>query len=113
MMHNVLVCHDESLERRINIVEVYIGDKAVYTGVDAGRLWPVHIALRRNEIGQHLQVGKPTHERGVGVVAADALEVIALEIELARLQQTGFAQARLLAEQRVAEFWPIALVLPA
>jgi hypothetical protein len=34
MMHNVLVRHDESLERHINIVEIYIGDKAV----DAGAL---------------------------------------------------------------------------
>src|SRR5262245_42450955 len=113
MTHNVLARRDESLERRINIVEIYIGDKAIDAGVDTGRLFPVHIALHRNEIGQHLQVSKPTRKHSVGVVTADALKIIALEIELARLQQVGFTQARLLTEQRGTECWPVALVLPA
>src|SRR5262245_30653951 len=113
MTHDVLLPCDESFERRINIVEIYIGDKAVDAGVDTGWLCPVDIALRGDEIGQHLQVGKPARECSAGVIAADALEVIALKIKFARLQQIALAERRLLAEQRVSECRPIALVLPA
>jgi hypothetical protein len=44
----------------------------------------MHIALRRKEIGQYPQIRKPSRVGGVGRVAANALEIIALEIELLR-----------------------------
>ena len=60
-----------------------------------------------------LQIREPARIGGVGGVAADALEMIALEIELLRLAQSRFGQARVLAEQRGAEQRPESLVLPA
>jgi hypothetical protein len=49
----------------------------------------VYIAAVRNETRQHRQVGEAA---GLGRVTADALEVIALEIELARFEKAGFGQ---------------------
>src|SRR6185437_3990652 len=46
-------------------------------------------------------------------VAADALEMIALKVERARLGQALVAEARVLAHECGAEFRPVALVLPA
>ena len=75
--------------------------------------WSVHIPAGRNEIGQHLQIGEAARVSRLRRVAADALEMVALKIELARLLQAFFGEARMLAHQRVAERRPIALVLPA
>ena len=49
----------------------------------------MEIALRRNEVGQHLQIGEPARIGLVGSVAADALEEIALRVVLLRLVETG------------------------
>jgi hypothetical protein len=83
--HDIFVRYDELPERGLDLVEVDVGDESIDAGIDAGRLAPMHIAARRNEIGQHLQIREPARIGGVGGVAADSLEVIALEIELLRL----------------------------
>jgi hypothetical protein len=67
------------------IVEEDIGDETVDACIDAGRLLPMYIAVRGNDIGQDLQIGEPSCVGGIGGIAADALEVIALEIEFLRL----------------------------
>jgi hypothetical protein len=77
--------HNELLERGVDIVEEDIGDETVDACIDAGRLLPMHIAVRGNDIGQHFQIGEPACVGGIGGIAADALEVIALEIEFLRL----------------------------
>src|SRR5262245_37638512 len=87
--HDVSMRHDELLERSLDIVEIDVGNEAVDTGIDAGRLLSVHIAIGGNEIGEHAQVCKAARVGGIGSIAADALEMIALEIELPRLVQRG------------------------
>jgi DNA-binding transcriptional LysR family regulator len=67
--HHVSSRYDELLERSFDIVEKYIGDETIDACIDAGH------------IGQHLQIGEPSCVGGIGGIAADALEVIALEIE--------------------------------
>ena len=83
--HHVSSRYDESLERSVNIVEEDIGDETIDACIDAGRRLPMHIAVRGNDIGQHLQISEPSCVGGIGSLAADALEVIALEIEFLRL----------------------------
>ena len=65
MAHQILPRRDKLLERRLDVVEIDIGKKAVDTGIDAGRLWSMHVALRRNQISQHAKVGEPA---GVSLV---------------------------------------------
>ena len=92
----IAVRDDELLQRRLDVVEQNIGDEAVDAGVDAGRRRPVHITFRGNEMRQHRQVGEAARVSGLGRVAADALEVIALKIELTRLEEASFSQAWML-----------------
>src|SRR5262245_9498037 len=51
---NIGMRRDELLERRVDLVEVDIGDEAVDSGIDAGRLRPVQIAVGRYQVRQHL-----------------------------------------------------------
>ena len=59
MTHDISVRRDELPERSLDLVEVDVGDEAIDAGIDAGRLAAVHIAARRNEMGQHLQTASP------------------------------------------------------
>ena len=72
----------ELLQRRIDVEEIDVGDEAIDGGVDARGLGAMHIALRRNEVRQHAKIGKAARIGGVGLVAADALKVVALRVEL-------------------------------
>src|SRR5712692_11041079 len=89
-----------------------IGDEAVDAGVDAGGLLAVQVAARGREVRQHLQIREAAPVGGVGSVAPNPLEMVALEIELLRLAQPRFRQARVLPEQRILEQRPEPLVLP-
>ena len=73
---------DEALERRVDCVKMNIGDEAVDAGVDAGRRRPVHVAVCRYEPRQHGEIGEPARISSLGLVAADAGMIVALEIEL-------------------------------
>ena len=56
--HEIFLGRDELLERRLDVVEIDIGNEAVDAGIDAGRPGPVHIPARRHEIGQHFEISK-------------------------------------------------------
>jgi hypothetical protein len=62
-------------------------------------------------VRQHLEIGKAAAIGLLRRVTADALKIIALKIELPRLKQTYFRQARMLFEQCIAERRPEPLVL--
>src|SRR5260370_27066311 len=111
--YDVAVRGHELLERGIDVVEIDVGDEAIEAGVDAGRPFAMDIALRRNQRGNRAEIGEPARHRGVGIVTTDALVVIALGIEGLRLGEAFFGEARVLAQQRIAERVPVALVLPA
>ena len=49
MAHNVVVRGHEFLQRRIDIVEIDIGDEAIDSGIDAARLVAMKEATRRNQ----------------------------------------------------------------
>ena len=93
-----LACDDdELLERRIDVVEIDIGDEAIDAGVDAGRLLAVHIAARRARgRASTCRSASPRRVGGVGSVAADALEMVALGVVFLRLAQAFLRQARVL-----------------
>src|SRR5712691_1836989 len=82
MAHEIGVGGDELLERRIDVVAMDIGDEAVDAGVDAGGLLAVQVAARGREVRQHLQIRDAAPVGGVGSVAPNPLEMVALEIEL-------------------------------
>src|SRR5262245_58837607 len=106
MLYKIRVRRDKLLEGGIDIVEMDVGDESIDAGVDAGGLRSMHVAALRHKMGQHLQIGEPSLVRRIRLVAANALKVIPLQIELSRLSQAVFRQARMLLEQRVAEIWP-------
>src|SRR5215470_8546290 len=112
MLYKVRVRSDKLLEGGIDIVEMDVGDEPIDAGVNAGGFRPMHVAAHRHEMRQHLQIREPSLVRGVRLVAANALKVIPLQIELSRLSQAVFRKARMLLEQRVVEVWPEPLIPP-
>src|SRR6516162_5962928 len=78
--HQVRLRHDKLLERSVDGVKVDIGEEAVDAGVDARRLWPVHITVHRNQIGQQAKIGEPAGVSLVRCVAPDARKIVALTI---------------------------------
>ena len=72
------------LQRSFDLVEIDVGNETVDAGINTGRLLPMNIAFRRNKIGKYPEVRKPARVGGLGSIAADALEIVALEIELRR-----------------------------
>src|SRR5215470_9231851 len=90
-----------------------VGDETVDACIYAGRLRPVHITCCRNHMGQGLKIGETACVCGIRRIAADTLEVIALEIELARFEQSLFGEFWVFPHQRIAKRWPIAFILPA
>src|SRR5438105_2321197 len=50
MAHKVSTRANELLERSLDVVEKDVGEEAVDPGIDAGRVLPVHIALRGNKV---------------------------------------------------------------
>src|SRR5260370_12500320 len=111
--HDVAVRGHELLERGIDVVEIDIGEEAVDAGVDAGRALAMDIALCRYQRGNRAEVGEPARHRRIGIVAADALVVIALSIEGLRLGEAFFGEPRMLAQQGIAERMPVAAGRPA
>jgi hypothetical protein len=59
MADEVAVRGDKLLERRIDRVEINIGDEAVDAGVDAGRLGSMQVAVRGHEVRQNPQICEP------------------------------------------------------
>ena len=57
----------------------------------------MQIAVRGDQIGQHLQIRQPARIGLVGRIAADALEVIALRVVFLGLVQAGGIELRMLA----------------
>jgi hypothetical protein len=68
--------HYKLLQRSFDIVKIDVGHKAVDAGINAGQLLSMHIAVRGNEIGKHLQIGETARVGGVGSIAADPLKVV-------------------------------------
>src|SRR5690349_5949067 len=88
MAHNVLPRRHELFQRRVDLVEINIGDEAVDAGVDAGGVRSVYVAAAcRDGVGQDVKIGEAARINGIRRVAPDALEMVALEIEFARLEQ--------------------------
>ena len=73
MPDEIGVRRDELPERGIDRVEKNIGDEAVDGGIAPGRLRPVQVAARRDEVRQHPQVREPARVGGGRSEAADAL----------------------------------------
>src|ERR1700716_3574554 len=68
---DIRVRHHELLERSVDLEEIDVGDESINAGIDAGRLWPMHVAVRRDEMGQHLEIREPARVGGVGSGTAD------------------------------------------
>src|ERR1700741_4214752 len=102
MSHDIVMGDDELLERRIDVVEIDVGDEAVDAGIDACRLLAVNIGAGGNELGQRSEIGKPARHRRIRLEAADALVVVTLGVELLGLDQPFIRQVRMLALERIA-----------
>src|SRR5215813_6497313 len=113
MPNEIGMRRNELSEWSIDLVEINIGDESVDGGVDASRLRPMHVAIRRNKIRQHLQIRKSARVGSRRSVAADALVIVTLRIKFFRLAQRRFRQDRMLPAQRIAKRRPKPLILPA
>src|SRR5271170_6537447 len=112
MADEVGVRDDKLLERRIDRVEINIGDEAVDAGVDAGRLGSMQVTVRGHEVRQNPQIREPASVGSRRSKATDTLVMIALRIEFLRLEQALFRESRMLPAQRVAKGRPKLRVLP-
>src|SRR5215472_4112472 len=113
MANEVLLRSDILLQRRVDLVEIDICNKAIDTGIDAGGLRSVDVAVGGNGVGQDFEIGEAARVSRVRREPANALEVIALKIVLARFAQAFLREGRLLAHEGAAERRPKAFVLPA
>ncbi len=98
MPDDVVMRGDELLQRRLDVVEIDVGDEAVDGGIDAGRFAPVHIANLRGSVPQapRGRQGRAPWRR-VGIETTDALVVIALRIELFCLVEAFLGENRMFA----------------
>src|ERR1700678_2737827 len=87
MPDEIGVRRDELLERGIDLVEMNIGDEAVDSSIDAGRFRPMQVVVRRDEVRQHLQIREPARIGSGRSVAADALEIVARELNSCALRR--------------------------
>src|ERR1700752_4574260 len=106
MANKIALRGDELLERRLDRIEINIGEKTVDGRVNAHRFAAEYVAVRGDEIGQNLQIRKPARISGRRIKAADALIMIALGVERARLEEPFLGEARMLPQQRIAESRP-------
>ena len=83
--HEVWPGRNHSLQWRFYVVDVDVGDETVNGGIHAGRSGSGHIRAGGNEIVEGVEIGEAAGVGGVRRVAADALEMIALSVEVARL----------------------------
>src|SRR6516164_7360262 len=73
MPNEIGMRRNELPEWSIDLVEINVGNESVDGGVDASRLRPMHVTIRRNKIRQHLQIRKSARVGSRRSVAADAL----------------------------------------
>src|ERR1700736_4720048 len=81
MCDQALLRHETFLERRVDVVEMDVGDESIHCRIDAAGLGSEHVSAAGKEIRKRIEIGDAT---GVGVsrfVASDALKVVALDIE--------------------------------
>src|SRR5262249_6647878 len=96
--HHIDVSAYKLLERRIDVVEINVGDETIDASINAGGLVAMQITARRQEISKRFEIGEPARHDGIGIVAANALVVIALDIKRLGLSQAFFRQARMFAQ---------------
>ena len=72
-----VVRNHEFLQRRVDVVEIDIGDEAIDTGVNGRRSVAMHIAVLRDKVRDCGEIGEPAGHRGISLEAADALVIIA------------------------------------
>src|SRR5262245_8583863 len=100
-----LAC-EESLQRRVDVVEMDVGGEAVDARIRAAGLGPEQVPPRRQQIRQDMQVGDAAGVGGIGLEAADALIVVALGVVvLGRLQALG-SEVGMAVEQGLLEKRP-------
>ena len=102
MPHDIVMRDDELLQRRVDVVEVDVGDEAVESGVDAGRLVAMDVAVCRNQVRDRSEIGEPARDCSVRIKTPDPLIIIALGVELLRRHQPFVRELRVLALQRIA-----------
>ena len=72
MAHQILLRYHKLFQRRVDGIEINVGDKAINAGIEAGRAFTVHIAIGGNEIGEDGEIGEPARVGRIRREAADA-----------------------------------------
>src|SRR6202011_3222574 len=101
------------LERRVDVVEMDVGDESIHCRIDAAGLGSEYVSAAGKQIRKRIEIGDAT---GVGVsrfVTSDALKVVALEIEFPGAFQGFHRQHRVGVNKQIPEARPEAIVLPA
>jgi hypothetical protein len=102
MAHQGALRGHELLERRVDVVKMDIGDEAINAGVDARRFVAVDKPAVADEAREDSEIVETARISRLWLVAPDALEIIALEIELPGLGEALARQVWMLPQQRRA-----------
>src|SRR3954454_18347465 len=90
---DIWMCRDKLLERRVDLIEMNVGDETVDSGVDAARCGAEQISAFGDEIGEDLQVRDASRKHRVTLIASDSLIVVPIKIVFPGLLQAAFHDA--------------------
>src|SRR5438552_3319463 len=65
---------------RVDVIKINIRGESIDPGIDAGRLGTEQKSACRKQVRQNPEVGDTPGIGGIGLIASDALEVVALEV---------------------------------
>src|ERR1700744_4101739 len=100
-------------QRRVDLVEVDIGDKAIDRRVDGGGLWSKNKSVVAEQIRHDTQIVDTSRIDLLRLIAANALIVIPQPVVFARGFEIARAHICVRCENGVAERRPEAVVAPA
>jgi hypothetical protein len=103
----------EPPKRRVDCIEIDIGDETINAGIDTTRLRSEYEAVLADQACDRFQV-RDSAPIDVGrLVPPEALIMLALEIVPASRLHPACGQTWMSGEHRIAEQWPKLRVLPA
>src|SRR5438046_1386138 len=113
VQNDVRLGNEKLSQGRVDLIEVNIGGESIDPGIDAARVRTEQISARRKQVRQNPQVGDTPRVGSIGLIASDALEVVALEVVFPRRLQSFRRDIRMGPQNRVSEQRPEAIILPA
>src|SRR5206468_1405387 len=102
MRNDMRLRQNEFLQRSVDVIEINIGNKSVYPGIDTARFLAKQIPAFGKQLCKHSEVGKTPFISFLGLIATDTLIMIALEVEFARLLESFLGDAGMATNNRIS-----------